>query len=159
MSDEEVVSSSIYFVESDSGDQRASLCRWVERFYGEGKKVQILTDSTIAAQHLDQMLWTFSQSSFIPHRTVAAGMAGTFMEPVVITVGELKLEGFDVLVCDGPVELEFVRHYPLALHFVLMDDPEKKQASRLMWQRAKDQGFSLRHVSRSSDPSKPVGNG
>ena len=145
-----MISSSICFVETDSRDQRGCLCRWVERFYGEGKKVQIATDSTMAAQHLDQMLWTFSQSSFIPHRTVAAGTAGPFMEPVVITVGELKLEGFDVLVCDGPVELEFVRHYPLVLHFILMDDPEKKQASRLMWQRAKDQGFDLRHLSRSA---------
>jgi DNA polymerase III subunit chi len=145
---------SIYFVETDVKDQRIDLCRWVERFYEEGKKVQVLTDSTLAAQHLDQLLWTFSQGSFIPHRTVAAKTAGPFKEPVIITIGEIWLENFDVLICDGASDLEFMKNYPLLVHFILLDDPERKQTSRLMWQKARDLGFRLHHLPRSQGPGR-----
>lgn len=142
--------SRIYFVETRADEQRGLLCRWVESLYEGGKKVQVVADSTIAAQHLDQLLWTFSQGSFIPHCIHAQGASELAMEPVVITVGELRLEGFDVLVCDGPVRLEFMSLYPAVLHFVVRDDNEKRQESRLMWQAARDKGLQVHHMPHGS---------
>jgi len=136
----------ILFVETRASEQRNLLCRWVERFYEDGKRAQVAADSTMAAQVLDQLLWTFSQPSFIPHRIFTTRDVLPAVEPVVITVGETPLEDFDVLVCDGPVHLELMAHYPMVVHFVLVDDPEKKQESRMLWQTARDRGFRLRHV-------------
>jgi DNA polymerase-3 subunit chi len=146
---------SIYFVETDARDQRICLCRWVERFYAERKRVRIVADSTMAAQHLDSMLWSFSDLSFIPHRILGDEEDILPIEPVVITVGAGRMEGFDVVVCDGAMELDLMADYPVAVHFVLRDDPERKQASRLLWQRAKEQGFRAHHVPCASDPSMP----
>ena len=149
-----MAATSIYFVETDARDQRICLCRWVERFYEEGKRVRVVADSTMAAQHLDSMLWSFSDLSFIPHRIWGPeDVEGPRVEPVVITVGEAKLEGFDVLVCDGAVELDLMGCYPVAVHFILRDDQERKQASRLLWQRAKERGFLAHHVPCAPDPS------
>ena len=147
----------IYFVETKAEGQRIVLCRWVERFYGGGGKVQVVVDSTQAAQYIDQLLWTFSEASFIPHRIVGPGGRGDPVEPVVITVGEARMEGFDRLVCDGRVQLDFMLLFPVAVHFVVTDEPERKQDSRLIWQKARDLGVRLQHVSLSAGREIPPG--
>src|SRR5271157_5503066 len=78
---------SIYFVETTVAEQRELLCRWTERFYMEKKRVRIVVDSMAAGQFIDQLLWTFSQSSFIPHTIFNPGAAPP-SEPVLITPGE-----------------------------------------------------------------------
>ena len=47
---------SLYFVETTAAEQRELLCRWTERFYGQKRKVQIVVDSTPAAQFIDQLV-------------------------------------------------------------------------------------------------------
>ena len=140
----------IYFVETRANEQRQTLCRWVERFHEEGRKVQIVSDSTMAAQHLDQLLWTYSEGSFIPHRVFNAKSLDSPPEPVVITIGEVLLEGYEVLICDGPARLDFMKQYAVAVHFILRDDEGRKQESRLLWQSARDQGVQLHHVPYTS---------
>jgi DNA polymerase-3 subunit chi len=145
----------IYFVETRANEQRVALCRWVERFFEEGKKVQVVADSTMAAQHLDQLLWTYSEGSFIPHRIYDAKTSDSLIEPVVITIGEVRLEEFEILLCDGPANLHFMKQYPVAVHFILRDDEDRKQESRLMWQSARDQGVQLHHVPYTSTMRRP----
>lgn len=145
----------IYFVETRADGQRILLCRWIERFHDSGRRVQLVVDSSQAAQYVDHLLWTFSQESFIPHRIAGPGAGQKPSEPVVITVGESQLEGFEVLVCDGRVQLEFMLRFPLSVHFVLTDDEERKQESRLMYQKARDSGVRLRHVSLSASHGGP----
>lgn len=122
------------------------LCRWVERFHEEGKRVRIVVDSTQSARYLDGLLWTFSDTSFIPHRIEEPGAADPELENVIITLGEAWREGFDVLVCDSPVPLSVIQRYSVCVHFVLKDDEEQKQESRLLWQQAREGGLGLHHV-------------
>jgi DNA polymerase III subunit chi len=136
----------IYFVEMRVPDQRAILCRWVEHYYELGVKTQVLAESTLTAQHLDQLLWTFSQPSFIPHRIVGSYDGTEPREPVVITVGEIHLAGFPILLCDASAQIEFMQRYEVAVHFVVTEDEERRQTSRLMWQIGKDRGLNLQHV-------------
>jgi len=42
-------------------------CRLAEKAYGLGHTVYIHTASPEQAQHLDELLWTFRQGSFVPH--------------------------------------------------------------------------------------------
>lgn len=147
----------ILFVETRSAAQQVLLCQWVEDFYENGHKVQILVDSNVAAQNLDQLLWTFSQPSFIPHRIVSSAPPQPVMEPVVITVGERLLQDCPVLVCAAPVHLDFLRHFREVVHFVLLDDAERRQESRLLWQQAKDRGLPTRHIPfAENQPSSPA---
>lgn len=136
---------SIQFVETTVAEQRDLLCRWTERFYMERKRVRILTDSMAAAQYIDQLLWTFAQSSFIPHAIAGPGEKSP-AEPVIITPGEFQAIGFDALVCDCPADLEFMSGFQTAVHFILRDDEERKQQSRILWQKARDSGLNPVHV-------------
>jgi hypothetical protein len=49
------------------------------------------------------------------------------------------------------MRLEYMEHFPLAIHFIVMDDQEMKQTSRLLWQSAKDAGFRMQHVRQGSN--------
>jgi DNA polymerase III subunit chi len=147
---------SIYFVEMRMSDQRDVLCRWVEHYYDQGVRTQVLAESTLTAQHLDQLLWTFSQPSFIPHRIVGSFDGTEPREPVVITVGEIHLPGFPVLLCDAPAQVDFMERYELAVHFVVLGDEEQRQESRLLWQSGKDRGLKLRHVPFSKNMQPPA---
>lgn len=138
--------STVYFVETSSGEQRLVLCDLTQYFYEHGKRVQVLADSSLAARNLDQLLWTFSQESFIPHRVLTVEPRDKVLEPVIITVGELHLEGTDHLVCDSPSGLDFVARYVRSVHFILNDDADRKQESRLFWQACADRGIGRIHV-------------
>ncbi|MDR3567715.1 MAG: DNA polymerase III subunit chi [Syntrophobacteraceae bacterium] len=137
--------SSIYFVETRTGEQKNQLCRWTDRLYLERKPVRIVVDSPAAAQLIDQLLWTFSQSSFIPHAVVNEG-AERGQEPVAITCGQFPVPGFDAVVCDFQADLEFMSLFETAVHFILGDDPERRQKSRNLWQRARESGLNPIHV-------------
>lgn len=147
--------SRIYFVETDSGEQRRLLCQWVESFFEQGCRVHVIAGSTMAAQHLDQLLWTFSEGSFVPHRILSSGRAESIVEPVAITSVGAPLEGFDAVVFDGDMDLDVASHYETAVHFVLRDDAEKRQESRLLWQAARDGGFDARHTPHASNTKFP----
>jgi DNA polymerase III subunit chi len=136
----------IVFVETKSAEKRITLCHWVEKFHEDHRKILVVTDSTLAAQHLDQLLWTFSQGSFIPHRIVARSTEDPILEPVAIAASQLALPHFDVLIADSTLDLDFMLQYPTAVHFILTDDAEQRQVSRLLWQAAKERGIELQHV-------------
>ncbi len=135
----------IYFVETTVAEQRELLCRWTERFYMEKKRVRILVDSMAAAQFIDQLLWTFSQSSFIPHTIFNPGVT-TSAEPVLITPGDFQAAGFEAVICDCQADVEFMSRFETAVHFILRDDPERRQQSRILWQKARESGLNPVHV-------------
>ncbi len=145
---------SIHFVETTLNEQKDLLCRWTERFYSERKRVRIVVDSTAAAQLIDQLLWTFSQSSFIPHAIFSPGGAAQPDEPVLITPGEFNVDGFDALVCDCAADIEFMSRFDSAVHFILTDDPKRKEKSRGLWLKARNSGLNPIHVPSGGKNSK-----
>jgi DNA polymerase III subunit chi len=136
----------IYFVETKTEEQLLALCQWVDYFYEEGKRIQIVASSSAAAQHLDHLLWTFAQSSFIPHRISSSTGSSPGIERVIITTEEVAVKGATVLISDGPVGLDFMRLYEYVVHFVFLDDPEKRHGSRSLWQTAREEGMQVNHV-------------
>ena len=111
----------------------------------ENRRVQIVVDSMAAAQLIDQLLWTFSQSSFIPHVILSPGAAPP-VEPVLIIPEPFQVPGFDTVICDCPTDVEFMSRFDTAVHFILRDDSERRQQSRVLWQRTRDRGLRPVHV-------------
>jgi len=141
----------IYFAETTVAEQRELLCVWTERFYMERKPVQILVDSLLEAQSVDQLLWTFSQSAFIPHIIFNREDAAP-AEPVLITPGEFRVPGFETVLCDRPADFEFMCKFETAVHFIMRDDEERRGQSRVLWQRARAAGADPIHVPHKSPP-------
>jgi DNA polymerase III subunit chi len=144
------MTTTLLFIETRSADKRMALCQQVEQFYEKGRRVVVVTDSTLAAQHLDQLLWAFSQPSFIPHRVVTGPPKTPMAEPIIIVPSPVAIPGYEVLVADSRVTLDFLQHFSTAIHFVLTDDPDQRQESRLLWQAARDQGLHLQHIPQAT---------
>lgn len=146
----------VFFVETKCEEQPLAVCRWVERFYDQGRRVQVLAGSSAAAQNLDHLLWTFAQGSFIPHRMGATSAEGVAVEPVIITLEAIPVDGAAVLVCDGLPHFEFLLRFEWVVHFVLLDDPEKRQYSRSLWQQLRDREVRTTHVPHASSGKSPA---
>ncbi len=135
-----------YFAETTISEQRLLLCRWAEWFHDKGQKVHVAVESTQSAQFIDGLLWTFSQGSFVPHGVFSPERQESPMEPVLIVIGENRVPGFDVILCDTSVSVEFLQQFETVVHFILRDDLEKKQDSRVLWQKVRELGINPVHV-------------
>ena len=72
-------------------------CRLAEKAWRLGNRVYLLAPDKPAALELDELLWTFSQGSFVPHAVCAdAGDAET--HPVLIGHAEPPTALHDVLI-------------------------------------------------------------
>lgn len=141
------------FVETTAQEQRRDLCRWVERFVEEGHRVFVWTTSTVSAQQLDGLLWSFSKQSFLPHR-ISAQPDEDDPGPEPVWIGwALPARGrFPVLVCDAAPNPAALGSFDIVVHFVPMDDPVKREESRRLWTEAKHRGYAVRHVPKDIHP-------
>jgi DNA polymerase-3 subunit chi len=77
-----------YILPNDSAEERLRLaCRITDKALQQGEQVLINTDSPAESARLDDLLWTFSQGSFIPHRVIEKASTSKIAEPVVIGCG------------------------------------------------------------------------
>lgn len=119
-----------------SGSKKAlDACRLVEKLYLAGEKVVVWFQDQGRAAIFDQYLWTFSDTSFVPHRLVVD--RGEADEPVAIVVGELANpnQASHLVVVELPKNLKHVAGFAL-VHDLLLAGEERKDR----WEAA---GFSV----------------
>ena len=57
-----------FYLLGEGADSRERIaCRLAEKAWRLGNRVYVLAPDQAAAQALDELLWTFSQGSFVPH--------------------------------------------------------------------------------------------
>ena len=113
-----------YVLQEQSPGGRFKLaCRIVEKAYRLGHQVYVRTDNSDDTNVLDDLLWTFSQNSFVPHQLCTESKSRE--SPVVIGEHPPAAEGIDVVisVADGPVS-DFTA-YPRIIEIVGYEDDEK----------------------------------
>src|SRR5262245_54984926 len=81
-------------------------CRLAEEAYLHSQRVFIHTDSEGLARQLDERLWTFHDTSFVPHALAGRGAD----LPVVIGHGERPAGGCDLLINIAARVPEFYEH-------------------------------------------------
>jgi len=87
-----------YVLKSAASKQRWTFaCRLTEKAYLRDLKVVLLSDSAAEAESLDELLWTFSERSFVPHDLCRAGEAAA-AAPVRLTPALEGIESADLLV-------------------------------------------------------------
>ena len=86
-----------YLLPTDSPQRRLQwVCRLVNKAYKQGRHIYIHTESSAQAAQLDDLLWTFSQDSFIPH--ALSHQAGEFPPPVLLGYADEPSGKSDVLI-------------------------------------------------------------
>ena len=131
-----------YILEANATNGRLRLaCKIIDRAYRSGHSVYLWTRDDQESGLLDDLLWTFSQSSFIPH--VRNNGNSELTAPVRIGHHAPQSGSAEVVVsvADQPVEdySNFVR-----IAEVVGFDEIEKQSGRSRFKFYRDQGLELK---------------
>ena len=121
-------------------------CRLVETVWRRGHRVLLLAASEAAARRLDDLLWTFRDESFVPHRRVGAGdptATEPVGEPVVVSTPGAWSGGLDVLVNLTPSVPEEAERAARIVEIVPAGDGARA-AGRERYRDYRSRGFELR---------------
>ena len=118
-------------------------CRLAEKAWRQGHRVLIGTDSESQALHVDRLLWTFRDQSFVPHGLL--GRVDPMLNPVLVTSGEDAGEEHDVLINLAEQVPAFFSRF-LRVAECVDTDPAVRAASRLRFRYYRDHGYPLNTV-------------
>lgn len=133
-----------YILANDSDEARLRLaCRIVDKATEAEQHVFINATSDTEAQKLDELLWTFSQGSFIPHKIVRDGIDVAPIEPVVIGLNRGPLgERWDLMINLAAEVPEFFSRYRRVAE-VVDGNETRRAASRDRYRFYRDRGYTL----------------
>lgn len=114
-------------------------CRLSRKVIDQGLTTFIQTGNAEEAARLDDMLWTFEQGSFIPHRLAGDGDDPA---PVVIGCDPPGKQNPDVLIAVGGDTLPYFKSYRRVAEVVDATD-EDKRAARERYKTYREHGCTL----------------
>ncbi len=142
-----------YILTTNSSDSWLRLaCRITEKAMQRKMQVYLHAAGESDARTLDELLWTFSQGSFIPHRVVDTTHKPPFDEPVLIgqhgpaatSDSEFQAEGnWDLLINLAPVVPEFFSRYDRVAE-VVDNEPARRKEGRDRFRFYRDRGYELK---------------
>jgi DNA polymerase-3 subunit chi len=124
-------------------DGRARLvtaCRLAEKAFDQGLRVTVRTAGPAQAAELDELMWTFSDRSFVPHGVWPAEPEFAAATPVLIGSGALPESHRDVLINLGDDVPSEAGRYARVCEVVAGDDDAKRRA-RIRWRGYRDAGL------------------
>ena len=88
-----------YVLKTAAAKQRwAFACRLTEKAYLKNLKIVVVSDTLADAQALDELLWTFNERSFVPHKVCLDEQAVDPATPVHLTLGATAIPSADLLI-------------------------------------------------------------
>ena len=123
-------------------DRRARLvtaCRLAEKAYDQGLRVAVRTASAAETAEFDELLWTFSDRSFVPHVVWPTEPDVVAVTPVVVGSSSLPSSHRDVLINLAPDAPADFSAYARICE-VVGGDEDAKKAGRLRWRTYRDAG-------------------
>jgi len=117
-------------------------CRLAEKAYQSGHQVYVHGADSTEAERLDALLWSFRDTSFVPHRLL--GAQGEGGAAVLVGSGEDDPEHHDVMInLAAAVPPLFSRFERVAE--IVLNDADSLAESRKRWSFYKDRGYPLQH--------------
>jgi len=103
--------------------------------------IYVNAQSEAQARNLDDLLWTFSQGSFIPHRLVEAGDAQGAIEPVLVGFGDdPKDDNWQLIINLADAVPEFFSRYERMIE-IIDANLERRAQGRERYRFYKERGY------------------
>jgi len=128
--------------EGSHGDRFLLACRLVERIYETGYRTHIQVADREEAHHLDRLLWTFKQQSFLPHGL--ANDADRELTPILIGHNGDPVEESQVLINLAARVPPFFEGFERLCELV-DHDAKVREAGRKRYAYYRERGFPLHH--------------
>ena len=133
-----------YILDQPTKEARLTLaCRIAEKAVQSDHEVLINAESDPDCARLDELLWTFSQGSFLPHRLLTDSTASEG-EPVLIGSGQEPEDGrWDLLINLAPDVPDFFGRFGRVAELVGAEE-DARAAGRERFRYYRDRGYELR---------------
>jgi DNA polymerase-3 subunit chi len=127
-----------YILKSASYQQRCAFaCRLTEKAYLRNLSIVILNESLADAEKLDEMLWTFSDRSFVPHKVSVDERSLDPKTPVHLVLDITPAPAADLLVNLAPrLPAEMQRYARIAE--IVDADEERRRLGRERFKAYRD---------------------
>ena len=114
----------------------------LEKSYERGWRVVVQAGSDERVDALDAHLWTYNDSSFLPHGTARDGEAAA--HPILLTTADHNPNGATVrFLIDGVAMPPDAASYDRIVLLFDGEDDDAVAAARARWSEAKAQGFDV----------------
>jgi DNA polymerase-3 subunit chi len=125
---------------ADSRTRLVTACRLAEKACDQGLRVAVRTAGPAQTAELDELMWTFSDRSFVPHGVWPSEPDFAAATPVLIASGALPESHRDVLINLGDDLPSEADHYARVCEVVAGDEDAKRKA-RIRWRGYRDAGL------------------
>lgn len=130
-----------YLLGNDGDSRELFACRLTEKAWRLGHRVYLLAPDQVSANELDELLWTFSQGSFVPH-AVCRKETDVEQHPVLIGHGEPPSGLTDVLISLAPDVPAWFSRFTRVAEMVGANENEKASA-RERFRFYRERGYPL----------------
>ncbi len=129
-----------------SGARDVYACQQAQVAYSKGRRVLICTTDAEHSRRLDSLLWSFRDSSFVPHSLITSGEEtdGTPANTVHISYGDDVGEHHDLLINLADSIPRFFSRFD-ELQEIVLDHEDDLERSRKRYRYYLDQGYPLEH--------------
>jgi DNA polymerase-3 subunit chi len=129
-----------FYILPEQSTERRQLfaCRLVEKAFKLGHKVYIHSESAEQASQLDDLLWNYRPSSFLPHQCTRQDSVAQ----IEIGFGEDPGHHHDVMINLGLEIPEFFSRFQ-RLSEIVVTDPQVTTATRANYKFYRDRGYPL----------------
>jgi DNA polymerase-3 subunit chi len=134
------------------GDKLAYSCRLLRKARAGGAKIMVTAEPNLLAQ-LDQMLWTFSSTEFLPHCRGEVDPVTLALTPILLATSPadpvFAASPHGVLVNLGQAVPEGFERFERFIELVASAEDDRFSA-RQRWKHYKDRGYALKKYDLSS---------
>jgi DNA polymerase-3 subunit chi len=117
------------------------LPRLLERALKDGYRILVVAGSTERVEHLNQLLWTYDDASFLPHGSARDGNAER--QPVFLTTGDSNPNGATMLMLVDGAQATGLEHYKRVCDMFDGNDEAAVADARQRWREGKAAGHAL----------------
>ena len=107
----------------------------------DGYRVLLIAGSDERVEHLNQLLWTYDDASFLPHGSARDGNAAR--QPIFLTTGAANPNHADMLVLIDGVRAPDLSGYKRVCDMFDGNDENAVEAARQRWREARKAGYTL----------------
>jgi len=125
-----------------SGNPLPFICRLVQKVHAQGMRIYLHARDAAQASRLDEILWAYSQESFIPHTLYTEGGGADPDTPIRIGTGVPPPDQHDVLINLADQVPDWFSRFTRVAE-VAAGDGEQLQLARHRYRFYKERGYPL----------------
>lgn len=123
-----------------AGNRYTLACRLAEKALNQQHRILISVASDEELRHMDRLLWTFREQSFIPHGIL--GKADAALNPILLNTSADPADEHDVLINLCPEVPDYFSRFERVAECVDQDE-KQKAASRQRYKFYRDHGYPM----------------